>query len=240
MKAVGLVAALPGELAPLVRGWARSGAVHLGTLSPEDGQAIRIYAAAAGMGGPAAARAFALVRAAAEAQGRTLDAVVSYGWAGAISCGVKPPEVHVAAEVIESRTGERFLAGSQSPRQGARLRLVTIDHIARPGEKRALAERHQAVLVDMEAATVARLARAHGLEFHCVKGISDGYTDALPDFNRFLDAKTRLQLRRFILHALAHPAQWHALVKLGRQSKAAAEALARELPGCLAGTRLIS
>jgi adenosylhomocysteine nucleosidase len=163
------------ELLPLVREWPRTDQVFI----TEQGNR-QYFAACEGIGAAAATRSFAALRVAAG----ELDAVISYGWAGALSCGLKPPGVHVVGEVIDARTGERFATdtphgGMQNGRE-APLRLVTLDHVARKDEKRALADRYKAVMVDMEAATVGRLARAHGMKFLCLRGISDGTQQCAP------------------------------------------------------------
>jgi adenosylhomocysteine nucleosidase len=230
MMRIGIVAALPGELRPLVREWPRTDHVCIGQVG-----SVQCFAACEGIGAAAATRSFAAIRAAADG----LDAIISYGFAGALSCGVKPPGVHAVAEVVDARTGERFVTDTQRHGPGAPLRLVTLDHVAGSGEKRPLAERYQATLVDMEAATIGRLARAHGLPFLCFKGISDGYTDELPDFNRFITPAGQLRTTAFASHALLHPRSWGALLTLGRNSRAAAEALARTLPDTLRGSTLI-
>ncbi len=242
MKSIGVVAALPAELAPLQKrlGLVRNGDVLQGTFTAADGMEVRLLAASAGMGAAAATRAFSQLLAVVQASGEQLDTVVSYGWAGAISCGVKPPDVYPVAEVIDARTGERFFTEEASPSGGTPLRLVTLDHVARPNEKRPLAERYRAVLVDMEAATVARLARAHSIQFRCIKGISDGYTDQLPDFNRFLDRGGQLRMAAFIASALVAPRYWPALARMGTNSRAAALALAAQLPAWLARPELVS
>ena len=231
MSVVGIVAALPGELKPLVRAWPRTDTISVGFLG-----GVQCYAACAGMGEFAAAKAFARLR---EASGG-LDAVVSYGWAGALSCGISASRVYPVAEVIDSRTGERYTTQHGSRGMAAPLRLVTLDHVARPEEKRPLAERYKAVLVDMEAATVARLARAHDLPFLCLKGVSDGYTDQLPDFNRFLGRDGQLRKAPLLGHALLRPGALAALLKLGRQSREAAHELARALPELLGVRELVS
>jgi adenosylhomocysteine nucleosidase len=81
----------------------------------------------------------------------------------------------------------------------------------------------------MEAAGVARLAQERGIPFYCIKGISDGYTDQLPDFNRFISSEGRFQLVRFIVFALQHPTYWPALIRMGENSKKAARAIAAYL-----------
>ena len=236
MKKIGIVAALRGELHPLVREWPRTDHVSIGELRVSDGGAVQCFAAAEGIGAAAATRSFAALRTAAG----ELDAIVSYGWACALSCAVKPPSVHSVAEVVDARTGERFTANTQAFGPTSAMRLVTLDHVAVKDEKRALAERYQAVLVDMEAATVARLARAHGIPFLCLRGISDGYAADLPDVNRFITTEGQLRTAAFAATALLQPGSWGSLMELGRNSRAAAEALARALPDVLRQTKLIS
>lgn len=210
MKKIGIVAALPGELKPLVQGWQQRSNLYFGRIGE-----VECIAIAGGMGATAATRACEQLL----AEGG-IEALVSYGWAGALSCGLKPPQAVTIREVIDSLTKELFVADAPSGH-----RLVTLDHIARYGEKRQLAQEFQAPLVDMEAAAVARFAAAHELAFYCFKGISDGYNDKLPDFNRFLDAAGQLRMPAFVAYALLHPSYWKALQEMGKHSKAAAQNL---------------
>ena len=245
---IGIVAALPGELAPLAKrlDLRRGNVPNLshpvltGAFAGPDGREVRLVAACTGMGADAATRAFSQVLAASQKTEGPLEAVISYGWAGALSCGVKPPEVFAVAEVIDARTGERFFTGEPAPTSGAPLRLVTLGHVARMEEKRPLAERYKAVLVDMEAATVARLARAHSIQFRCITGVSDGYTDVLPDFNPYLDAHGQLRMAAFVAGALTRPRYWPALARMGGNSRAAARELARRLPVWVGSSGLVS
>ena len=235
-KRIGIVAALPAELKPLTHGWEETEGVFHRHFGPANG-GVECLAASAGMGNDAVTRAVAMVSASGP-----LTALVSIGWAGALSCGVKPPTAYSISEVVDSRTGERYptadalLATVDMPA----LRLVTLDHVARADEKRKLAERYQAPLVDMEAATVARIARAQGIPFYCYKAISDAYTDVLPDFNLYLDEAGQLRLPNFIAAALIRPRYWQPLWRLGRNSKLAAQALAQHVPRCLQQAELVS
>ncbi len=210
MKKIGIVAALPGELKPLVEGWQQRGKLYFGRIGETECIAI-----AGGMGVSAATRACEQLL----AQGG-IDALISYGWAGSLSCGLKPPQAVAIYDVIDGRTKERFVTD-----MAAGHRLVTLDHVARHDEKRRIAQEFQAPLVDMEAAGVARFAAAHKLAFYCFKGISDGANDKLPDFNRFLDNNGQLRMPLFIAYALFHPQYWKPLLQLGKQSQSAARAL---------------
>lgn len=227
MSAVGIIAALRGELKPMVRGWsearlaAKGSAVFQGQVG---GHAC--VAACAGMGKDAATRACALA-----ADAGKLDALISVGWAGAISCGVKPGEAYAVAEVIDAQTGERFPASFRN-NEGGRVKLVSLDHVARMAEKRRIAETYLAVLVDMEAATVARIARARGIPFYCFRGVSDGATDKMPDFNRFL-SNGHMRMAGLALYATARPQYWGSLVRMGKNSGLAATGLAEMVSGFL-------
>jgi adenosylhomocysteine nucleosidase len=121
-----------------------------------------------------------------------------------------------------------------------RLWLVTGATVADQAEKQRLAATFQAALVDMEAAAIAHLAAARAIPFFCVKGISDGYSDQLPEFNRFISPDGRFQLARFVVFALRHPSCWPALIRMGENSKKAARAIAVNLHDLLAAQGQIS
>ncbi len=226
MSELGIIAALPGELKPLVREWPRTDHVHIGRVN-----GTRCLAAAEGMGAFAAARAFQALRAASPG----ITALVSYGWAGALTDAVEAPGVYQVGEVVDARTGERFATAAH----GAGVTLATLGHVARRAEKSAIAARYGAVLCDMEAAAVGRLARAHGLGFLCVRAVSDNVDDDLPDFNGFIGPNGQLRMLPFLAHVLVRPGTWEPLAALGRNSRAAAEALAEALPRELRWARLV-
>jgi len=219
MNRIALIAALPSELRPLVRHWPRHGKITSGRIGTLDAIAV-----ASGMGETAVSRACEAVLAAGP-----VDALISLGYAGSLSCGLRAPDAVPVREVVDARTGERFEAAPppQPVTNGLKAqRLVTVDHVANPEEKRRLAETHQATLVDMEAATVARFARDHNLAFLCFKGVTDGPNDELPDFNRFTAPDGRLRTAAFAAYALFHPQYWRILSDLEKNSHAAAQHLA--------------
>jgi adenosylhomocysteine nucleosidase len=144
-----IIAALPGELKPLVRGWphhAQAG-VELWRWQ-RDG--VEWIAACAGMGAEAARRAWAAIEG-----GGSIDRVISTGWAGALGKAWAAGCVYRVAGVIDARTGERFPSATPGD-----VWLVTDERVADRDGKRRLASRHGAGLVDLEAAAVARLAAA--------------------------------------------------------------------------------
>jgi adenosylhomocysteine nucleosidase len=218
-KRIGIIAAMPGELKDLVRGWQKHGD-NAWTGSVGE---VECLAVAGGMGAAAATRACEQ----AMAWGG-IDGLISFGWAGALTCGLKPKEAVAVYDVIDAGTGERFVSDYPSGQ-----RLLTLDHVARADEKRPLAEKHKATLVDMEAAAVARFAGARNLAFYCFKGISDGYTDRLPDFSKFIDNGGQLRMTRLLFHLALRPGYWAALKRMGENSRAAADVLATITKRCL-------
>jgi adenosylhomocysteine nucleosidase len=214
-----IIAALPRELKLLVKGWTRSelpGKVFFYT----NGFAV---AACAGMGEARAALAVgAAIRAQREA-GRPVTALISVGLAGACDPTLRVGEIVRAGVVIDSRTGERF--------ENSLLRqvLVTGPVIASVAEKRRLFAAYQASGVDMEAAGVARIARAHGLYFQATKVISDESDYELEGLSGFATKDGQFREGAFALHTAIRPALWGRVAQLAKNSGRAAEALTAEM-----------
>jgi adenosylhomocysteine nucleosidase len=214
---IGIIAAMPGELKPLVRGIPKLPVVRgsgIALWEWERGD-LQIVAVCAGMGASAARRAFT----AAEHTG-SLDEVLSVGWAGALTGNAKVGECYLPSEVIDAQTGERFELGAVGER------CVTTIRVADGAEKRRLAATYGAMLVDMEAATVARLAQMRGIPMRCFKAVSDGVDADLPDLNPYIDAKGKLRMAGFLGAVALRPQSWGALLQLGRNSAKAATTLA--------------
>ena len=208
---------MPGELKPLVHGWA-SAAADKGTRKWAHCEGEDTWVAVcSGMGADAARRAFA----AAEADG-PLDMVLSVGWAGALDRGIRAGEARVVSVIIDSATSERFLLGGER----RNLTLVTADQVADAAEKIRLRQEFAgAMLVDMEAAAVARIARERGIAMGCVKGVSDGLESKMPNINPFVSARGQLRLAPFLISLSLRPRYWGAVMELGRNSSKAAEAM---------------
>jgi adenosylhomocysteine nucleosidase len=216
MRRIAIIAALVGELEPLVIGWPRESrnGVELWRRRRDGGEWV---AACAGVGVDAATRAFAEIE-----RGGAVDLVVSVGWAGALQDRYSAGRAYRVSGVVAEGTGERLRAAT--PRSGE-CWLVTSARVANRAEKRRLAAEHGAGLVDMEAIGVARLAAARGVPFYCIKGVSDGLADRLPDFNSFLSPRGEFQTARFALFAMFRPWYWPTLARLGYNCRQAARSI---------------
>jgi adenosylhomocysteine nucleosidase len=219
MTRVAIIAAMPGELKPIVRGWPHStrGAIRFWALRNEEEEWI---AACAGAGRDAAMRAFAGIE-----DGGPIDLVISIGWAGALTSECEAGQAYNVAGVIDARTGERFNCDAGAGPHW----LATSPRVADETEKRRLAATYKTALVDMEAAAVARLAAMRGIPFYAIKGVSDPLDAQLPDFNRFIDANGQFQTPRFVLFALLRPWIWPSLIEMGENSRKASQSIAEQL-----------
>jgi adenosylhomocysteine nucleosidase len=212
MKArVAIITALPREVAGLVKG-----------VEPEHALRDRgiflyrlpnVVVVAAGMGAERAA--FAVE--AALATGGVTD-LLSVGLAGSCNPGLPPGSVTEATVVVDVNTGERFECSTKPSGESRELILATTGEIATVAEKRRLAIAYQAVLVDMEAAIVGRLARAHGLPFRAIKGISDAADAELGDLSKFTGKHGSFRNGAFAFYTALRPWTWASAVELGRNS----------------------
>jgi adenosylhomocysteine nucleosidase len=227
MSRIAIIAALPGELKPLVKGWMHSKHDGVDLWQQRHDQQVWL-AACAGMGADAATRAFAAIE-----RSGPMDCVVSYGWVGALTEHATAGTGANLTGVIDAKTGERFRAAASTEDRW----LVSVPYVAGKEEKLKLAERYHAEAVDMEAATVARLAAMRDLPFHLCRAVSDGVEEVLPDFNAFRGPRGEFLLARFVAYAAIHPRYWPALVRMGENSKKAAIQMAREVSGFLGEMR---
>jgi adenosylhomocysteine nucleosidase len=211
-----ILAALPREVAPLVRNWSAL------LVSKTEGTSVwesdRAIVVCAGMGRDRITRALQL----AETRG-PLRAIISVGYAGALRAGMRTDGVYWPAIVIDGQTGERFAC------EDGEDVLVTADHVVRRDEKLKLASKWNADLVDMEAAAVARLAKERDLPFRTVRAISDPADDNLPDLSRFTDEQGGFQSASFAIYVALHPWLIPTTVKLGKQSARASQAITAAL-----------
>jgi len=221
MTRVGIIAAMPGELKPLVKGWMRiptAKGIHRWEMESSKGTWIAVCA---GIGRDAATRAFAEAE-----RGGPLNAVVSIGWAGSLAKSLEPGTVCNMAQVIDARTGEQF----QLVTTNRDLRLITSARVADAAEKARLAQSYPGgVLVDMEAATIARLAVMRDIPCHCIKAVSDAVDERLPDMNPFIGRRGEFRTVAFAASVLFRPQYWPALLNFGRNSAKAAANLGENL-----------
>jgi adenosylhomocysteine nucleosidase len=209
-----IIAALPREVEHLVRGWREQRLPCRIVVYSSDAAVV----ACAGMG---ASRVTLAVQAAMAV--RPVTALLSVGLAGACDPSLRVGEIVRAGVVVDTQSGERF-RGSES----AQI-LVSAAAIASVAEKQRLYASYGASAVDMEAATVARIARAHELPFQAIKVISDDAVFELQELGRFATHDGQFREAAFAAYSAVRPRLWSKLIDLAGNSKRALRALTTEL-----------
>jgi adenosylhomocysteine nucleosidase len=219
---IAIIAALEQELWPLIKHWSRKKFAY-------DGREFSCYESdyavviCSGIG-------FEYGRRAAEAiiAQYSPEILISAGIAGAAI-----PDLHVGdtvfpAIVVDPHDGSRHetaignAALSKTPL--ARTVLASSAAIAGVEEKRRLAKSYGAQLIDMEGAAVARAAQAHNLPFLAIKTVSDEADVDLHELNLFV-RNGQFVISSFVFYLLLRPWLWLKMIRLGRNTKVAAENL---------------
>jgi adenosylhomocysteine nucleosidase len=205
-----IIAALPREVKHLVRGWREQRLPNKIVVYTNDVAIV----ACAGMG---AARATLAVQAVMAI--RPVTALLSAGLAGACDPSLRVGDVIQAGVVVDIQSGERY--------NDSRFKqvLVSSPTIASVEEKRRLFHSYLASAVDMEAATVARLARAHNLSFGAIKAISDNAALELQELNQFATRDGQFREAAFAAYSAVRPRLWPKLFHLVKNGNQAIQAL---------------
>ncbi len=211
---IAIVAALPREVAALVRGWPRQEIAPKVFVWTKD----NVVVACAGMGYE---RVTLAVQAAMSVG--LVTKLISAGVAGGCDPALRVGDVVRAGVVVDTRTGERF-----TDLQYTQV-VATVADVVGIAEKRRLFEAYSASAVDMEAATVARLAQAHGLGFAAVKAISDASDFEMKELDLFGTDDGQFRTAAFVTYVAFRPELWPKLRQLARNGGAAIVALTKEL-----------
>lgn len=228
MSRIAIIAALERELHPLVDGWTQ-------TQFNSGGRTWRCYQSGewiAVAGGIGCGRAELAARAMLEKY--RPRALISAGLAGALIRSLKVGNIFIPNVIVDAATGTEYRCQVGGDVVGGGV-LVSAEEIAGAGSKASLAERFHALVVDMEAAGVARVAEESKTGFRCVKAISDEFGFAMPPVSRFVGAEGDFQTGKFAAWAALRPQYWPATVRLARNSSRATHALSDWLRKNLSG-----
>ena len=185
--------------------------------------------AVSGIGGAAAALA---ARALIDAG---VAALMTFGMAGGLDPKLVAGSVLLPAEVI-ARDGTRF-ATARAWRErlsttlslhcavGAGAVLSSELSIDSPQAKASAFRDSGAAAVDMESASVARIAADHQLPFICVRVIVDTAADQLPRAVVAASRAGRVQIARLLAGLMVAPGDLAALIRLARRYRSAMRVL---------------
>jgi adenosylhomocysteine nucleosidase len=222
MSKIAIIAAMEREISPLVRGWQKatlsSGAREF-NLFERDG----VLAVVSGIGCKNAELAARVV--VSQYQPTLL---ISVGLAGALIRSLKVGSVFTPNVVMDATDGAEYRCTADGNHVSGGV-LVSSGEIAGAEDKRELVNRFHGLVVDMEAAGVARVAQQEQIGFRCIKAISDESDFAMPPMRGFLSSSGEFQNGKFALWAALRPWQWTTIVALARNSKRAIKALCDRL-----------
>jgi adenosylhomocysteine nucleosidase len=222
MSAVAIIAALDRELHPLVDEWNSSPLAA-------NGKTLHCYhtgALIAVAGGIGAKHAELAARAVME--NYRPQTLVSAGLAGALIRSLKASSIVTPNVIVDAATGTEYRCNVAGDVVGGGV-LVTSGEVAGAEAKAALVERFHGLIVDMEAAGVARVAQQFKVGFRCVKAISDEFDFAMPPLNWFVDELGNFKTGKFAGWVALRPHQWPGVFRLAQNSSRATRALSQWL-----------
>jgi adenosylhomocysteine nucleosidase len=221
-KKIAIIAALEHELRPLIKNWPQTHAQH-------DGRDFTFYespyavATCSGIGPEPGRRASEAIIAK-----YSPALLISAGIAGGLTPDLKVGETIFPSTIIDARDSSRHQTAIQNAPVGssplAKTIVVSSPEIAGAAQKQKLGKAYAAHAVDMEGASVARAAEAHGLPFIAIKTISDEVDFELPEMMPFF-RDGQFQTPRFVLHISIRPWLWLRVFRLARNTKIASENL---------------
>jgi nucleoside phosphorylase len=202
-------------------------------------ESLEITALITGVGTQAAAQAMGLMMNMAD-ENKYFDICISSGLAGALKESLNPGDIIAPQSLLaESQhadiQSDRLKVDPGLHRQAlesgaiAADCLLTSDKVlVKASEKCACSSRAQSV--DMESFDIVKEASAWGARGVVVRAISDSAKEDLPiNFNRTLSKNHEVSVFKVIGELLKNPLALPALLRFGKQSRQAAERLARFL-----------
>ena len=162
--------------------------------------------------------------------------VLSAGFSGALRAGQKVGDLVLATEVVDQdgtswpTTWPGDLPAGEWRPPLERGRILTMPAlITEPGMKKSLGERFDALAVDMESATLARLCHKNNMPFGCLRAISDDLNTPLSPRLGDLLRRGRVSPLRLSLALLLRPWLAAELWRLAGATRTAARQLSLAL-----------
>lgn len=148
---------------------------------------------------------------------------LSVGFAGALSAALKVADLFEVKKIICAADETEI---SNPTGSGT---LVSAGAVAGHEQKLMLARKHCGDAVDMEAYSVADVARIYGVPFRAIKVISDELDFPMPPMGRFINEKGRFQTGSFVIYTAIRPWLWPTIWRLARNSRRASHVLFERL-----------
>jgi len=232
VKRLGVIAALPAEAHCLAGRLGLNHATLKAAMSSPQQMTDNVWLMVSGIGKAQAEQAaLRLIE-------HGVDALLSWGCAGALSAHLQPGDLLLPRHVKTADSDDfpidrawharlwRELSDSFHPCADA---LFSSDGIISvPAQKQALHRCFDAVAVDMESAAIAMVAQQARIPFMVIRTIVDDAKTTIPAcINSVMDQYGNINPARMLRLLWMHPSAWPRLMCLGRQFKAARSTLSR-------------
>lgn len=223
MTSLGIVTALPAEARIIVERQVVAG----GLSQPFEGTFLHIC----GLGGE---RALLAAQVLVE---KGVDAMLSWGCAGGLNPDLLPGSLVLPRRVIspdhttldaDATWHERLcrLLSGQVKFHTEPL-AQTPKVLNNPEEKKTFSENYRAAAVDMESASVARVAAKAKLPFMAIRAVVDPFNETIPQSGlTAIDDLGRVQPLQLLSCLARRPREFFSLVRLGRHFRTARTTLA--------------
>lgn len=160
--------------------------------------------------------------------------VIITGFAGATDPAFKVGDVIVPERIIEGETRQEYRPTLPCHPWRTLYTSPTLAH--RPADKKLILENFNAAAVDMESAVIAGRCEKKGIPWVCARAISDTADAELPEFlMKLTHADGRPRIFSAAIHAIIHPSRIPVMMRVGRDARLAAEAIARSVTDLLSG-----
>ncbi len=163
-------------------------------------------------------------------------AVLSIGFAGALSSSLEVGDLVIACDIRDSKQkpDANLLSAARQVQIDAPVRfgvaLTSHEILWQAESKRALARSlgaNEIGFVDMESTAIAGVCGRRGVPFLIVRSITDLLDEDLPlDFNQYRNSDGRVDPKKVVNAALLRPAAFKGLFELRKRSKLCAERMA--------------
>lgn len=235
--AIALIAALPEEIKPFL---ARCGIVRKELIAHFPLYRLRIgdldlILLQSGMG---PINAEAATRALLEAT--SPDLIINFGLGGAVAPGPQVADLVVATRLLVSdgvtfseqngpdlSFADEFMARTGNSYCHRGTFITTGETMPKAALRDALPENTETPVLEMETAAIARVACEHGIPLLAIRAISDDSDEELGfTVAEFCNAELRIRPAKVLFTILKRPGIIPQLIRLARNSRQAAEALA--------------
>lgn len=165
----------------------------------------------------------------------SLEALVSYGFCGALDSALALNDVFVATDVLSPRGAGipacRVSGRSQPVPAG---KLLSLAHVVCTSSEKSELRKTGAHAVEMEAGAIASRAQAWNLPFYCIRVVTDTAREQFSiDFNGVRDSAGRFSRSKIIAAALRNPLKLvPELIGLDARTRSASKVLGDFVAGC--------